>query len=195
MISLGISGCDSDKNSKSERRVAKKARAMPEPDLTCKGRPAPQRVRAVGFELGSCLIEVMEKIEKTGLELKKDRAPGMDEKLLPYVVVGYGGEFGFEMPENVFSILMFDDAQVLFAIRANYSYKVDHENAKIAFATLDNMLTKQFGEAELKPFIKRWRSEKVSVELKFDVDMKSNSYIVLTYFYNEIYNRVMGKTP
>ena len=194
LLLLGTFGCDSDRNGKPPTRAAENASVLPAPDLTCKGRPKPQRARALGLELGSCLIEVMEKIKKTGLELKRDRAPGMDENLLPYVVVGYGGEFGFEMPEEVFSILMFDNEQVLFAIRANYSYKMDHENAKAAFATLDSMLAKKFGKAELKPFIKRWKSDTVSVELKFDVDMKSNSSIVLTYFYNDIYDRVIGRS-
>ncbi len=184
--------CSQAEDSRGKRTEAERTLQPPKPDPRCSGLPQDKRVEALGIKLGSCLWETQAFASSLGLELKGDKSPNTPEHVWPFVLTDYAGTIHFPAPVEKFTQLLFDQDQTLFAIRANYLYKRKYAEAREAFQALDSELTLKYGEAHIEPFTKRWQNERVTVELRFVVDVKSHSNISLTYFLNEISRAAIG---
>lgn len=158
----------------------------------CRGLPTQERSEAFGFELGSCLADTLKRAEHLGLELKLDRGPNTPKNIFPYVIVDYPPVNSFDAPREKFTQLVFDDKGRLFAVRANYLYKKKYHEAKSAFTALDGYLTSRFGDAEIDPFTKIWQTGSLYVDLKFQVDMKSDSVISVSFFQKDLSQKAIG---
>ncbi|MCH8028948.1 MAG: hypothetical protein IH874_03330 [Candidatus Dadabacteria bacterium] len=163
-----------------------------EPNPDCKGLPVAIRNEALGFVLGSCLFEALERADALGLKLEGEQSPNTPENIYPYVVGGYGGDFKFELPEHRFTLFMFNAEQVLFAEKATLMYKKRYKEAVAAFEELDKYLTRKYGEPEIGSFLKRWKTDQLHIELRFGIDLKSYSTITLSYFERTLSTKAIG---
>jgi len=194
LMGLIVFSCDRGADQEAQRREleAEKALRAPKPDPGCTGLPKEKRVKVLGFELGSCLYEVQATVESLGLKLEGEKNPNTPKLVWPFVLRNYAGAIFFDKPQEKLTLFMFDQNQVLFALRANYIYKKKYKEAKRSFAALDRALSNKYGQAQMSPFTKRWQNNQLSVELKFSLDVKSNSTILVSYFLNEISRTAIG---
>lgn len=163
-----------------------------DPDPGCRGLPGEKRVRVLGFELGSCLVEAVETARAKGFEIRGESSPETPANVLPFILKGYAGPFPFTQPEERSLLFMFNEEQVLFAMRSSLVFKKDYDGAKEAFAVLERTLAARHGTPEVTHFAKRWRGDRVYVELRFDIDMKSSSSVVLTYYESALSSDAIG---
>lgn len=162
------------------------------PETGCESLPTGDRPEAFGFELGSCLADALKTAERLGLELKPDSGPNTPKNVFPYVIVDYPPVDSFDAPLEKFTQLVFDDKGRLFAVRANYLYKKRYREAKGAFTAIDGYLKSRFGDAEVEPFTKKWQTESLYVDLKFQVDIKSDSVVSVSFFQKDLSRKAIG---